>query len=327
MIAGYPNQVKKYVFRTATLTLIGVFFASLFVVHAYSQGSTVYLKIAAGAPGTSYYAFSAPMGQLIDRYSKNPKIQTTVSTSGGGMSNLRFLVAKETDIATTQAGNAWKYSKGMAPFEKKADLRAVLAGEQCPYFFVVPADSPIKTISDVAGKRITPGDPGGGTQDLMKEMFRVLGIKYQESDIVYMPHGEGKDALADGKVDAWFTFLSSNVDALAAVKKVRIVSFSDSDVKRITEGLPFVSKIVFPEGVVRGVGRVTVISMPSIWVVRPDMDANLVYQIVKIICEHKEVIQKSQRNSREFDAEFAANSTAIPYHEGAVRYYKEVGAM
>lgn len=322
----FYNRMKRRLFTGTGITAGILILALMFVGATFAAEKTVFLKIAAGSPGTSYYAFSAPMGGLIDQYSQNPVIKATVSTSGGGVSNTRLLITKETDIATTMANVAWKAANGVDPFKQKSDLRAILAGEQGPFFLVVLADSSIKSIKDIAGKRVTAGDPGGGSQILFKELLKVLGVPFKEQNMVYMTHGEGKDALADGKIDAWFTFLSANMDALTARKKVRLISFSDAELKIILKKMPYFSKFVLPAGVLKNVGESTVISVPSLWICRADMDADLVYQIVKIISENKEVVRRSHRNSRGFDANFAANSTAIPYHEGAVRYYKEVGA-
>jgi TRAP transporter TAXI family solute receptor len=323
----YKNKIKRGYLKNIAIVTALVIFQLLLANTNFAADKTVFINVAAGSPGTSYYAFSAPMGGLIDQHAKNPAIKATVSTSGGGVSNTRLLISKETDIASTMANVAWKAANGLAPFKQKANLRAILAGEMVPFFLVVPDDSSIKTIKDVAGKRMTAGDPGGGTQILFKELMKVLGISFKESDMVYMTHGEGKDALADGKVDAWFSFLSANMDALAARKKIRLISFSDDELNTILTKMPYFSKSVLPAGVLKDVGESIVISVPSLWICRPELDANVVYQIVKIICEHKDVIRKSHRNSRLFDAQFSANSKAVPYHEGALKYYKEVGAM
>lgn len=320
-------QKRRDFLKTVGAGTLGMALSGVLGREATAQEKISFIKIAAGAPGTSYYAFSAPMGGLIDQYTKSPRVKSTVSTSGGGLSNVRLLDGGETDIATAMASLCWQAYSGMEPFKKKVDVRTVLAGEQCPYFFVVLADSKYRTMSDLQGKRMTPGDPGGGTHLLFRDVMKALGYTYSESNIVYMGHPEGKDALADGKVDAWYTFLSANVDALAALKKIRIIPYSDAEMKKIFEKMPFFSRVTLPAGTYKDVPETPMISVPSLWVCKPELDAKLVYEVVKVICEHKDVIQKSHRNSVDFSAKFAANSRAIPYHEGAIKYFKEVGAM
>jgi TRAP transporter TAXI family solute receptor len=295
--------------------------------YATAQEKIVKWKVAAARPGTSYYAYSAPMGDLVNQYSKDPKIELTVSTSGGGIVNIGYLSAKETEIACCQTGNAWLAVNGMDPFKEKIDLRAIVVAEQAPFFFVVAADSNIKSVADIVGKKVVPGAPGSGTAVVFQKTTDALGLKIKESDTVYLSWAEGKDALADGRVDVWFSFLSANLDALAAKRKIRLISLSDAEVEKISKEVPYVPKMLFPAGVVQGVDKPTVtISTKALWVCRSDADPNVIYEIVKSIIEHKEVIQKSHRNSRMFDAKFAASETLIPYHEGALKYYKEVGA-
>jgi TRAP transporter TAXI family solute receptor len=268
------------------------------------------------------------MGNLLEQFSENPKIHTTVTTSGGGVANIRYVENDECEIGTTQAGNAWKAYNSIDPFEEKIELRALIAGEQSPYMFIVLENSDITSISKVSGKRISPGHAGGGTNLILRDVLSFLDIEYDESDIVFMPHGEGKDALADGKIDVWFTFYSAWVDALANSKNIRVLSFSESDIDIISQQRPYFSATVFPANTIEKVPEeVRLLSVPSIWVCKPEFDESLAYQIVKIIVEHGEVIQQSHRNSRMFDANFAANSSAIPYHDGALKYYREVGAI
>lgn len=297
----------------------------------FGQENVVFLKIAAGTPGTSYYAFSGPMGSLINQYSKNPKISTTVSTSGGGLANMRLLEAGETDIATCIANVVHQAYNGIVSFKKKVDIRNILMAEALPYYFVVLADSKYKTVGDLLkGAKITPGDQAGGTHQLFRDVMKVLGYSYSESNLVYMAFGECKDAIADKKVDAWWTFQSANVDALVSFTKVRFITFTDSELKKILDATPFLSKGTVPaEAYGRNIPEAPFPALvaTSLWVCKPDMDPNIVYQIVKIVCENKEVVQKSQASSRVFDAKFAASSKTASYHEGAIRYYKEVGAM
>lgn len=288
------------------------------------------IRVAAGSPGTSYYTFSGPMGNLINTHSRNPRIATTVSTSGGGLANVRLLEAGETDIACTQANTAWAAYNVGEPFKKKVDIRAVLAAEATPVYFVVRANSKYQTVKDLLGAKLTPGDQAGGTHVLFRDIMKTLGYSYSESNLAYMPFGECKDALADGKVDVWWAFQSANVTALAAMTNIRIIGFSAEELKKIAEDRPYLT----PATVSAGAYGNNIPSVPvpttavtSLWICRPDMDASLVYEMVKVICEHKDVVRKSQASSQMFDAKFAAGTRAIPYHEGATRYYKEVGAL
>ena len=58
---------------------------------------------------------------------------------------------------------------------------------------------------------------------------------------------------------------------------------------------------------------------------RPEEDPGLIYKIVKAMYEHRDEIEKGHPAGKGITLENAVTVSGIPYHPGAIKYYKEKG--
>ena len=56
-----------------------------------------------------------------------------------------------------------------------------------------------------------------------------------------------------------------------------------------------------------------------------EMDASLVYNILKAFLEHQQELAMAHGEMRKFTLKNAAVDSPIPFHPGAVKYFKEKG--
>ncbi len=159
----------------------------------------VELFIQAGPDGTSFQAISAPFGQAVRSYSENPPIDATVSSSGGGVENVRVLFQGETDVATTDGASSYNAMNGNDPFSDPKPIKWLARAALGQRFYAVRADSDIEDIADLEGARVAPGPAGSGGYTQHEEIMETLGI---EVDNASLEHSEGGSALRDGQVDA-----------------------------------------------------------------------------------------------------------------------------
>jgi hypothetical protein len=61
--------------------------------------------------------------------------------------------------------------------------------------------------------------------------------------------------------------------------------------------------------------------------VRADANADFVYLITKTIYENRSAIAAAHPAGREITPERAAMDLGIPYHEGSLRYFNEIGIL
>ena len=58
---------------------------------------------------------------------------------------------------------------------------------------------------------------------------------------------------------------------------------------------------------------------------RDDISDDLVYKVTKAILDNNDEFATYHKIAREWTAENSVQNIALPFHEGAIRYYKEKG--
>src|SRR5690606_20398501 len=120
--------------------------------------------------------------------------------------NLNLLQAGRGEIGFTLGdalSDAWKGNEEVgfkAPLKK---LRAI-AGIYPNYVQIVAsADSGIKTLDDLKGKRVSVGAPRSGTELSARAVFKAAGMTYKDfAKVEYLPFGESVELIKNRQLDA-----------------------------------------------------------------------------------------------------------------------------
>jgi TRAP transporter TAXI family solute receptor len=68
-------------------------------------------------------------------------------------------------------------------------------------------------------------------------------------------------------------------------------------------------------------------SVPLMVVVRKEMDEKLIYDMVKVFWEHLDEVKTVSKQLETLTLEDALQNLSAPFHPGALKYYKEIGAV
>src|SRR4051812_31096019 len=85
-----------------------------------------------------------------------------------------------------------------------ADLIYALASKPSPHTqaILVPADSPIQTAADLAGKKVAV-TKGSSANALLVRALQAGGLKWEDAEAVFLQPADAKAAFEGGSVDAW----------------------------------------------------------------------------------------------------------------------------
>lgn len=290
-------------------------------------------RLAIGTAGTTgvYYIYGGGLANIISKYV--PELTVTAEATGGSVENLKLINKKQLDLATVtadvvnEAVNGYKTSKH---FKEKIDVNALFNMYPQPIHIATLADSSVKTISDLKGKRVVVGSPGSGTEVKTRAMLSILGLEYKRDFTPeFLSFAEGSEALQDRTVDAFFLSVAVPGPALvslALTNPIRLISLTDNEVEKIHSAYPFLSKTVIPGKIYKGVDTGTqTVSVQSLVVCRPDLADDVAYKIVKAVFEHKAELDQIHSAFKETTLE-SATPTIVPIHPGAVKYFKEMKA-
>jgi hypothetical protein len=261
----------------------------------------------------------------------------TVAATNGSAESSRRLVAGEFDTTWIQGGNMYEVWTGTGVIAGKGPYRNMRVLEymtdQALNVFVL-AKSPIKSLSDLAGKRVNLGPAGSGWIVINKMIFKALGIE-DKVKATYLNFDGGAQALKDGQVDATFSpggpYATPAITEIARSVKIRMIEPSEDDVKKVIAALPYM-----------GVGMIPANKAPGenaerdrkaffgevYWVAQARMPDQVIYDVLKVTQEpkNKEVLGKVLGYWTTAGPKLDVIARlGIPLHPGAVRFWKEQG--
>jgi TRAP transporter TAXI family solute receptor len=294
-----------------------------------------FIKIGVSSAGGDWFRAGAKFSTII------PTVMPEVAAStviGGGVVNVTRIGKGETQIGfalTPYPEQGYKgESKHYPTAFKNVRLIASNLGRTVVVAMVVLKDSPIKGIVDLKGKRIVPGDRGWGTTELVEALLATGGMptdkfKADGGTISYTSITDRSKALQDKNVDAIFIPAQVNFPDLMAVQQaagIRVIGFPNDVVERTMATMPGLVKSKVPKGLYGVVDQ----DLPSPGflqqlIVDAGLSDELVYRITKLWWERIKDIHEIAPGLDQANVKMAMEHATIPFHPGALRYYKEVG--
>ena len=303
-----------------------------FVATTAAQAQQIRV-LSANPQGSIFYAGSVAIGKLMD---DKLKMQVRVQPMAGSSTYIPLLDSGEADFGLTNVDDAMSSYKGVGSFRQpNPNLRLIAAVFQLNFGILVPNDSPIKTIPDLKGKTIAWGYNAQVTGRVLQQAA-LASEGLTMDDLKPVPTQSlfsGVDMLGEGKVEAASLAIGTaqvqraNV-SLASRGGVRFLNVASTPeaLKRIQKHLP--ARTVKVEPAPHAVGIVaptTVIEYSVFFSTHAKMPDDVVYSIVKAIHGGKDDMVKSHPVFRSFRPSGMTEEIGVPWHPGAIKYYKEIG--
>jgi TRAP transporter TAXI family solute receptor len=254
--------------------------------------------------------------------------------TAASVDNLKFLKQGTSDIAFTMADTAQDAVAGRDVFTGFGPVpaRALAVLYLTSMHLVTRADSGIHTVADLRGKVVSLGTPGGGGTVQAERLLAGAGLDPRK-DLRAQNLGvaQAVDALKDGKLDA--LFWSGGVPTAAIEDLVNTPGIT-ARLLPLDQWLPALQqqygkdlyfRIVIPKGVYRLTEDVPVVGVANMLVVSDSMPEPLAYDITRTIFEQQPTLATIHPQGRELSIDKALDGATIPFHPGAIRYYRERG--
>ena len=189
--------------------LSGAFAAAVFsslMVSAPVIAADQYVTIGTGGVTGVYYPTGGSICRLVNKDRASHGVRCTVESTGGSVYNINTIRAGELDLGVAQSD--WQYHayNGTSKFADAGaftDLRAVFSVHPEPFTVVARADSGIRDLMDLKGKRVNIGNPGSGQRGTMEVLMEALGWDKSTFALASeLKSSEQSKALCDNKIDA-----------------------------------------------------------------------------------------------------------------------------
>lgn len=299
-------------------------------------------EIATGPVAGTYF----PMGELIARVvSHPPGLARCEKSSQCGPAGM-VVLARSSDgaVANVLSVNGGNAVSGLAQGNVVADAVAgrgafQKAGRQthirvmADLFaenmqLLTSATSPIRSVADLKGKRVSLGNANSGADVIATEILSAYGVR--PAKILRETYETSAGLLRSGKIDAFF-FLGGTPNTLIADMighgQAKLVAIDGVGRARLIAKVKGLSADTIAPGIYRGTGRVETISCHTLWIVSDTAPADAVYDLVRALYHpaNRAAFEQSPSPAPEIKLGESASLLSVPLHPGAARFYREAG--
>ncbi len=292
-----------------------------------------FFVISTGGTGGTYYPLGGILAQALSQ--AVPEVVVTSQAGNASVANCNLIRDKQVESAFVQSNVAYNAYNGLEQFKEKPakNLRFIASLYPETIQIVARADSGIKTVKDIKGKRLVPGDRGSGTEVDTLNILSVYGYTYKDfSSVDWLSFSGGAQRLQDKQADVTFTtagWPTAAITELAISTNIVLVPIDEAKIKDLTKKFPFYAKIVIPKGTYKGQGKdVATITTMAQWVVGAEVPDDIVYKLTKALWESgAKKMAEAHAQGKNVQPKTALAGMSIPLHPGAEKYYKEAGII
>jgi uncharacterized protein len=272
-------------------------------------------------PGTLNHTTASAAAKVVK---EKAGLNVLVQPTAGDQVIIPMVASGEAEIGIS---NAMEVHDGLAKGAK--DLRIIAAAHALRVGFFVRKDSGIRTIADLRGKRVPYGFSAmRALEPTVRAMLATAGLSEKDIKPVLVPNVvRSADDFASGAADAfYFAFGAPKVREVdVTVGGIRMTEISE-------QGMPEARKIerwgylteVAPGPVFVGVEKpMKIYSFDNIFFTNAKTSDDFVYKFLDTLLKNKDDLIAVQPVLREFSAGFAYKQYEVPYHPGALKYFKE----
>jgi uncharacterized protein len=306
--------------------------ALLGLATAGAQDKKTRISIGTGGTGGVYYPLGGGLAAILTKYV--PGIEATAEVTAGSIANLQLIGGGKSEVAFTMADAAWDAYNGFAKFkDRKVALRTIAVFYPNRMHVVTIEGTGINKFTDLKGHRISTGAPASGTEVMSMRLLEAFGLD-PDKDVTRerLSVAESVNAMKDRKIDAltWVGGVPTpSITDLAATPgvKIKLIDHGDGAENMRKKYGPIYVKNRILAGSYPGDDRDTTnVDVWNLLVVPENSDEKLVYEITKTLFEKKDELVKVHKDASFLDLKNqTATASPIPYHPGAMRYFKERG--
>ena len=290
-----------------------------------------FINVLTGGQSGVYYPLGVALSQVYGK--AIPDAKATVQATKASVENLNLLQAGRGEIAFTlgdSLSDAWKGLED-AGFKTKLDKLRTVAGIYSNYIQIVAsADSGIKTLADLKGKRISVGAPRSGTELNARAILKAAGIEYKDfAKVEYLPFGESVELMKNRQLDVTLQSAGLGVASirdLSTSVKIVVVPIPAEVVAKVGDAAYSAGTI--PANTYTGqTEAVPTAAIKNFLVTHTGVPNDVVYAMTKATFDNLDTLVAAHSAAKGIVRDEAIKSLPVPLHPGAERYYREVGLL
>lgn len=300
----------------------------LLMIGCKKSGNLNYIFATGGTSGT-YYSFGGSISSIWNANIEGMNV--TAQSTGASAENLRLLNRHEVDLAFVQ-NDVMDYAyNGTDIFDGEVltNFSAVLTLYPEVVQIAATKASGIKTIADMKGKRVSVGDAGSGVEFNAKQILEAYGLSFNDINKSNLSFKESSDGLQNGTLDACFIVAgipNAALQELSLSSDIVLVSLDKILLDEMISRYKYYTEVVIPANTYNNITTdTTAIAVRATIAVNNNIPEDAVYNMIKTLFDKKDDLVIAHAKGEELNIEDAYKGVSIPFHSGALKYYKELG--
>ncbi len=339
------NLLKTLVSTPAKIGFAAVTLGAVFTAPAALARDPVNVGLISAPFGTGSYVMGSALEEISKK--KHPWLRISHSESPGFIFNVKKL-DKEPELRKTLAvgsgaGVSGLAAAGQKPFDKKYAPLKLLANYSLGAYWLATLDPKIKTVADLAGKKVALGRAAQINWAVQPEwiMRHGYGLDKDKVNLQYVGTKEAVGALLDGTVDAavvggYFDPLSKKMvlspqtsEFIASGRKITHIQWGKTAVDKAKSHGMKMANITIPSNTIEGVAEpLEVAADTTSWMVTEDFPEELAYETTKLIIDNIAMFSEFHALGKLMSpAGMTYGWETSDIHPGALRAYREAGLV
>ena len=263
------------------------------------------------------------------------EISVKAQTSAGSVENLRKTNAGRQQMSVVYSGHVWLGRNGQMKNDtrKYEDVLAVAWLYGAPAQLVVRADSGIKSVKDLVGKKVGVGNAGSGAFANCELFFSHMGI-WDKIERNAMGYNDAAAAFGNNQLDAFWLFTAFPSGAVIMAAQTNDIALLNLDADAEASGFYkkylYFGKLAVPAKTYKGVDYDSPSFQDSaLWVANAKVPADVVYKLLSIIYtdEGLKHMYGQKKTFKHMSLKTGATNIVTPFHPGAEKFWREKGML
>jgi len=328
-----PSRLRHI--RIVVIALTTMLFGGVLIAPATARaGDEVFASVGTGELNGVYYPVGKAICEIVNRDLSTDGVRCSPETTPGSVYNTRAIQSGELEFGIVQADVNFDAYKGEGAWMGRPflDLRSVLSLYPELVTVMARADSHIRDLAGLAGRRVNVGSRGTGIRATWDAIEEELGWRdEQRLRPVKMRTEATTSALCGGAIDANMLIIghpSPLVKGQQTACPIKLVAMAGPAIDKLLQQHPYYQRETVPAdfyGLPADVptfgGRATLVTSASI-------DARVVAVIAKEVLDHLDELRTLHPALARLEPRQMVNEgLTAPLHPGAEHVYKELGLI
>lgn len=336
------NQTGKEnrLLNTVLVLLVTLILGSVFLIPAQglAAGKDYKITIIGGSAGGVWSVMTEGVAESIRRSLPDARITTEPGKDGP---NQVMISKNEVQIAVTNEGTSYAAVHGLEPYKSKLTNLRTLAvlNPTSPFQFFIDEKTGIKSFSDIKQKkyplRISLNRKGTLMELAGKVVMEHYGITYKDIEewggkLNFVPMNQATDLWDAGQLDATSEVMQFPASAYlehGMKHKLVMLPVTEDKIPALCKALGMTPFTIPANAYSFRKEPYRTINTKLTLITSAEQPEGMIYDLVKAMHTNLDYLHKVHANLRDLTPEIMAKDVLIDLHPGAVKYFREIGAI